>query len=151
GGFLIVWVSNLQDGSAHGVFARYFTTCGNGVVEASEQCDLGSSNCGATDTCDTCTRSCTSDCQLLGRCTGNAACCTTAADCPAGQGCCGNGITDGPGEQCDDGNRLSGDCCSDHCQNEAIPCVPFTCCVPGSEVAGSTVSAKKKVKLQRLG
>src|SRR5207244_3859190 len=31
---------------------------------------------------------------------------------------CGNGVVEAP-EQCDNGNTLSGDCCSATCQNEA--------------------------------
>lgn len=34
------------------------------------------------------------------------------------QGNCGNGVVDS-GEQCDDGNRFGGDCCSGYCQFEA--------------------------------
>jgi cysteine-rich repeat protein len=34
---------------------------------------------------------------------------------------CGNGVLD-PGEQCDDGNTIGGDCCSASCQIEATPC-----------------------------
>jgi cysteine-rich repeat protein len=36
---------------------------------------------------------------------------------------CGNGHVD-PGEQCDDGNRISGDGCSSTCRLEAKPVVP---------------------------
>jgi cysteine-rich repeat protein len=40
---------------------------------------------------------------------------------------CGNGIVD-PGEQCDDGNTVDGDCCSSTCQFEAAgaPCAADT-------------------------
>lgn len=33
---------------------------------------------------------------------------------------CGNGRVEGPREQCDDGNRVSGDCCSATCQSESV-------------------------------
>ena len=61
-------------------------TCGDGKVRGSEKCDLGPEN-GQLDS------GCTSDCKLRGQCTTSRAGCTTAADCPAGQGCCGNGTT----------------------------------------------------------
>jgi cysteine-rich repeat protein len=37
---------------------------------------------------------------------------------------CGDGIVDGPGEACDDGNVANGDGCSATCQNEPPPPVP---------------------------
>lgn len=37
---------------------------------------------------------------------------------------CGDGIVDGPGESCDDGNVANGDGCSASCQNEPPPPVP---------------------------
>ena len=42
---------------------------------------------------------------------------------------CGNGILD-VGEQCDDGNKLNGDCCSSVCKFEALgsPCTAATIC-----------------------
>src|SRR5207247_1753211 len=42
---------------------------------------------------------------------------------------CGNGILD-PGEECDDGNLLNGDCCSSTCQFEAAG----TACRPAANV-----------------
>jgi cysteine-rich repeat protein len=62
--------------------------CGNGLVEAGEDCDDG--NLDNTDACDT-------TCHLLY--------------------CCGNGILE-PGEQCDDSDRLPGDGCSATCMTE---------------------------------
>lgn len=46
---------------------------------------------------------------------------------------CGDGIVDGPGEQCDDGNNTNGDCCSSTCQNEADgnSCQTFGTCTSG--------------------
>src|SRR5438094_6856669 len=41
--------------------------------------------------------------------------------------CCGNGIVD-PGEDCDDGNQLNGDCCSSNCKFEP----PTTVCRPAA-------------------
>lgn len=54
---------------------------------------------------------------MTGRCPGTQACCVTAADCPAGEGCCGNKTRD-VGEECDDGNSLDLDCCSSRCKIE---------------------------------
>src|SRR4030095_11157169 len=61
--------------------------------------------------------------------------------CPAGEirgqvvrvPTCGDGIVDGPGEQCDDGNNTNGDCCSSTCQNEAdgSACQTFGSCNSG--------------------
>lgn len=95
--------------------------CGNAVVDAGEQCDRGAANCPLGQCCGS---GCTSTCNATGRCTGSQACCTTVADCPSGQGCCGNGVVEA-GEQCDDGNHQSGDCCSSTCQVEPPPCVPL--------------------------
>ena len=50
--------------------------CGDGVVDACEQCDLGAANCPPGVLCDA---GCTSDCRVIGRCTGDGARCTTAA------------------------------------------------------------------------
>ena len=65
-------------------------SCGDGIVDhPSEQCDLGSQN-GQTGS------PCSSTCKISGKCnrqqTGDDAV-TTAADCPRGEGCCGNDIT----------------------------------------------------------
>jgi cysteine-rich repeat protein len=43
----------------------------------------------------------------------------TAAACLTPVGTCGNGVVE-PGEQCDDGNTVSGDGCSATCQNEVV-------------------------------
>lgn len=69
--------------------------CGNGALEAGEQCDDGNTSDG--DGCD-------SSCNLEGY-----------------GGYCGDGITQaGDGEQCDDGNTTSGDGCSNVCQTEIV-------------------------------
>ncbi|MBX3024241.1 hypothetical protein KF840_04945 [bacterium] len=55
------------------------------------------------------------DCDLFDDGQDNASC---AATVPV----CGNDVLDAPSEQCDDGNRVDGDCCSATCQLEATPC-----------------------------
>jgi len=95
--------------------------CGNQILEMGEACDLGVANCLPSQCCET---SCSDTCQILGRCTGSQACCTSAAECPVGEGCCGNGGVEGD-ELCDDGNRQDADCCSHACQIEPAPCVPL--------------------------
>ncbi|MDX9893438.1 MAG: polymorphic toxin-type HINT domain-containing protein [Patescibacteria group bacterium] len=62
--------------------------CGNGIVEAGEECDDG--NLVSGDGC--------------------------SAICQVEVGC-GNGIVEA-GEECDDGNLVSGDCCSSTCRRE---------------------------------
>jgi len=68
--------------------------CGNGKVEAGEQCDDGNTVSG-----DGCSSTCQN--EVVG---------------PT----CGNGTIEA-GEQCDDGNTVSGDGCSSTCQNEVAP------------------------------
>jgi cysteine-rich repeat protein len=69
--------------------------CGNGTVEAGEQCDDGNTADG-----DGCSASCTIETAPLPE--------------------CGNGIVE-PGEQCDDGNTTRGDGCSASCTTEVLP------------------------------
>jgi cysteine-rich repeat protein len=56
----------------------------------------------------------------------------------AGTAACGNGKLD-PGEQCDDGNVMSGDGCSRCCQLENPPCVVGPCALPHLRVCGNGV------------
>ena len=63
--------------------------CGNGIVEAGEQCDDGNTN--DHDACG-------NDCTL----------------CPSTPPGCGNGVVE-PGEECDDGNTNDSDGCSNTC------------------------------------
>jgi len=82
--------------------------CGDGVPDfPSEQCDLGGAN-GVPPS------PCSATCTILGSCTGSGAVCDEASDCPAGQGCCGDGLTEGD-EQCDDGNGNPNDDCDNEC------------------------------------
>ena len=95
----------------------------------------------------------TSFCDLAETCTGSSKSCPTNAFRPSGVTCndndpcsspdtcngagvctgpsvcaCGNGVVD-PGEQCDDGNLINGDCCSSSCQYEPnlATCSTGTC------------------------
>src|SRR3989338_10118414 len=99
--------------------------CGNGIVESSEQCDLGVSN-GATSSCSViCTIQTTDLC--LGVDVDDENECTTDT-CSAGvvvhtdngfctESVCGDGIVSGT-EACDDGNFVNGDGCNDVCSIE---------------------------------
>ena len=92
GRFVVVWAS--ASGAKAAVLslcAPGAATCGDGVwVSTCEQCDDGAANS------DTTPGACRTDCRRAG---------------------CADGIVD-PGEGCDDGNRLSGDCCSILCEIE---------------------------------
>lgn len=68
--------------------------CGDGTVDAGEQCDDGNTTDG-----DGCSANCTTELP------------------PPPPPPCGNGVVD-EGEQCDDGNTVSGDGCSATCQCE---------------------------------
>lgn len=83
--------------------------CGDGIPDfPSEQCDLGAGNGVPPNPCS-------ATCTILGSCTGSGGACDEASDCPAGEGCCGNGLTDGD-EQCDDGNGNPNDDCDNACR-----------------------------------
>jgi len=66
------------------------SSCGNGVIDAGEECDDGNTVSGDG--------------------------CSAACELEVG---CGNGILD-PGEECDDNNIISGDCCSAVCKIELL-------------------------------
>ena len=89
-------------------------TCGNGVVDPGEQCDLGSWNGGPIpEPPDLTYFCCTATCQFAASgsfCAGGT--CNATGTCS-----CGNGVVD-PGEECDDGaaNRTGGTCCAPYCQ-----------------------------------
>ena len=95
--------------------------CGNALVETGELCDDGNTTNG-----DGCSADCSTiengyECPMKG-----GAC--KLVDTPPGpmDENCGNGVMD-EGEQCDDGNDLSGDGCSSACQIES----GYECTVAG--------------------
>ena len=112
-------------------------TCGNSVVDSGETCDTaitaGNGRCPTTCTDGmVCTRDVLSN---PGTCT--AACTFPAITMPmAGDGCCppganaltdtdclprcGNGVREGL-EQCDDGNMVNNDACTNNCMNGVVP------------------------------
>jgi cysteine-rich repeat protein len=65
-------------------------SCGDGAVDAGEECDDGADNS------DSEPGACRTDCT---------------------QPSCGDGVVD-PGEECDDGNNVNGDGCSAECLSE---------------------------------
>lgn len=138
----------------------YDSFCGDGAVDAAmnEQCDDGNNVNG--DGCDTdCTFSCStaSDCTgtlpstcLQWACGTNHRCamaadgskdgqsCGTGGTCTSGActaGTCGNGTLDA-GEQCDDGNTVSGDGCEPYC---VYSCQVNTDCNNGEACDGTEV------------
>jgi cysteine-rich repeat protein len=83
--------------------------CGDATIDPpAEECDLGDANNGAVDS------PCSATCEILGSCTGSGFACDEASDCPSGEGCCGNSITEGT-EECDDGNNIPDDLCAGTC------------------------------------
>lgn len=106
--------------------------CGNGVVDAGEQCDDGNTQGGdccssacqfeaAGATCADDGDQCTQDVCGAGPDQGS---CTHPPANPAPSQCqqgCGNGILEAP-EQCDDGNTQGGDCCDASCMFESGVC-----------------------------
>ncbi|HYD48453.1 MAG TPA: hypothetical protein VEB21_08905, partial [Terriglobales bacterium] len=103
--------------------------CGNFIAEPPyETCDLGDASAGGANGIEG--SLCSADCRIQGRCTGSGATCSEAGDCPAGEGCCGNSRIDGDdgAEQCDDGNPVGDDGCSNSCEisEEVIP-LPVEC------------------------
>ena len=82
--------------------------CGDNILDIpSEQCDLGGQN-GVMGS------PCSSTCGVSGKCKGSGTVCTVAADCPMGQGCCGNDLVEA-NEACDDGNAIENDVCTSAC------------------------------------
>lgn len=96
-------------------------TCSNGVINPGEQCDDGNTASG-----DGCSFLCTIETSTCA----SGTICPTGAPCPANGVCpnlCGNAVLDA-GEQCDDGNQVNADSCTNAC---LFPCVPGTVCPDG--------------------
>ena len=68
-------------------------TCGDGTVDPGEQCDLAAANSNEPNA------RCRTNCHMSR---------------------CGDGITDVPDEECDDGNRINGDLCDWLCKKETL-------------------------------
>lgn len=116
GAWVAVWSSTSDvGGSGTDGDILIASTCGNGVIDGVECCDLGSANGDPQS-------GCSASCMCSGRCTVSQSPCTHPTQCPAGEGCCGNRTLE-LDEQCDDGNLQGGDCCSPSCAIEAT-CVP---------------------------
>jgi cysteine-rich repeat protein len=94
-------------------------SCGNGILELNEECDLGNANSDTGACLTTCKLATCGDHLVetgVEQCDGSpmgAQVCS--ASCTLEQ--CGNKILD-PGEQCDDGNTVAGDGCGPTCKIE---------------------------------
>ncbi|HEY7957545.1 MAG TPA: DUF4215 domain-containing protein [Polyangia bacterium] len=132
------------------------TTCGDGVLDPSEQCDDGNTVNG--DGCQAdCTFTCVSDgqCDDHDPCTGTESCTAQhtclagtpladGASCGAGHICkgqscqaasCGDGIVTAP-EECDDGNAIDGDGCDSDCTFSCVSSDPARSCTPTDGCTG---------------
>jgi hypothetical protein len=122
--------------------------CGDGILDVpSEQCDLGAFNQDPNHPDSLCT----AECRIQGSCTNDPLqVCTVAEDCsddpidpedPNAPGCCGNGTQEGE-EECDDGNPVDDDLCTNAClDNPGGGPLPEAC---GSLVGPNIVQALVK-------
>ena len=110
-----------NDGGTAGVFSIFdgsyeqvTMTCGNGILEGTEQCDDGNTVSGD---------GCSSTCHIEPHYT-----CPTPGKPCVHDVICGDGIIEGV-EQCDDGNTKNGDGCSSTCTVECgWVCPPLAAC-----------------------
>ncbi len=112
--------SKREDGGSNG-------RCGDGQVQAGEECDDGSANGeGGSD----CTKECDLDWCGNGH-VGAGEACDDGNDVDCDDGCnndciipsCGDGVVQ-CGEECDDGNQTDGDSCDKNCNQEALGPLP---------------------------
>lgn len=116
------------------------TRCGDGVISTGETCDPPNTcptSCDDNNKCtidsmtgsaDKCNVACNH--KSITQCQNSDGCCPTGCNNNNDSDCspvCGNGVIEA-GEQCDDGNRISGDGCSANCTTEKICDAPANRC-----------------------
>jgi cysteine-rich repeat protein len=118
--FLITAADGGGEGSYGNATARPRDSQHNGICAPS--CSPAGAGCGVSGDC--CSASCVLGTCQTACCVGNGAACLLGTDCCNGvcnlgfcQAGCGDGVV-AAGEQCDDGNSLSGDGCSTACTGE---------------------------------
>ena len=103
-----------------GICNPWTGVCTNPMKPDGSPCNDGNA-CTQTDSCvaGSCVGSNPMTCPADPNCLTPGTCDPGSGQCSAPSGCrvCGNGNTE-PGEECDDGNTLSGDGCSSMCKNE---------------------------------
>jgi cysteine-rich repeat protein len=109
--------------------------CGNGRVDTGEGCDDGND-----DNADACSNRCQVRCRPGTVCPDNQACPQNGL-CPV-PGECGDGMVNNASEQCDDGNKVDGDGCSNACKvrcEQNLECPSGLLCI-GQECSECTNS-----------
>jgi cysteine-rich repeat protein len=143
--------------SGGGAGGKMMAVCGDGVVEGSEQCDLGMANGTGVGCNSMCDFDCAADADcnpMNDPCAGTATCVgatvqgqtvkqcmpgtplANGASCGAGLFCvnmncvapaCGDGVVEAP-EECDDGNTTNGDGCDTDCKFSCVSSDPTRDC-----------------------
>jgi hypothetical protein len=111
-------------------------SCGNGVIDAGEECDganIGSASCGGCAGTPVCTTSCRLDASACtnGVCDATETCASCPADCVGAGAVCGNGI-------CEAGNDESCVTCPSDCngQQSGKPSARYCCGFAGANPVG---------------